>query len=361
MKRLYTESKIFHFEDKLRDLREDRVSPPVHIRLKPENRCNHDCWWCCYRSDSLLMSEKMDALERIPRDKMREITRDIVDMGVRAVTFSGGGEPLLYPWFKETARALLDGGLKIAVLTNGSPLSGETAELLARHASWVRVSMDGMDGPAYERSRRVSGREAERIIENLKAFAASPGRGCVLGVNYVVTRENHAETVPFLRRMKEIGVDHVKVCEAVVGTSFEENRAYVAGFISPLRESVREAKEELDDERFRVVDKLIDPDDGEQARSYQKGYRRCVFAECLTVIAADLNVYSCQDRAYTSAGLVGSLAGRSFRELWASAETRAALRAIDPSRDCRHHCVAHSKNLLLLDYLEARKDHLDFI
>ena len=361
MSRLYTQSKIFHFEDKLRALREDRVSPPVHIRLKPENRCNHDCWWCCYRADSLLMSEKMDAEARIPRDKMREIARDMVGMGVRAVTFSGGGEPLLYPWFEETARRLLDGGLKLAVLTNGSPLSGETAELLAAEASWLRVSMDGLSGSAYARSRGVPEREAGRIVENLEAFAATPGRRCVLGVNYVVTRENHAETVPFLRRMKEIGADHVKVCEAVVGTSFEENVAYVSDFIEPLREAVQEAKGELDDGRFRVVDKLIDPADEEQARSYAKTYRRCVFAECLTVIAADLNVYSCQDRAYTSAGLVGSLAGQSFRELWGSAETRAALRAIDPSRDCRHHCVAHAKNLLLLDYLEAHPDHLEFV
>ncbi len=361
MSRLYARSKIFHFEDKLRALREDRLTPPVHIRLKPENRCNHDCWWCCYRTSSLLMNQKMDERDRIPREKMREVAEDIVAMGVRAVTFSGGGEPLIYPWFTETTQTLLDGGVKVAVLTNGSPLSGEAARLLAERASWVRVSMDGLDGPSYERSRRVSAREADRIWANLEAFAGMPGRKCVLGVNYVVTRENHDDTVPFLRRMKELGVDHVKVCEAVVGVTFEENRAYVAGFIGPLREAVREAALELDDERFRVFDKLIDPDDDNEARSYSKDYRRCVFAECLTVIAADLNVYTCQDKAYTEAGLLGSLEETSFRELWAAEETRARLRAVDPSCDCRHHCVAHDKNMLLLDYLEARPDHIDFI
>ena len=361
MSRLYTQSKVFHFEDKLRALREDRVTPPVHIRLKPENRCNHDCWWCCYRTSSLLMNEKMDEADRIPREKMREIADDIVAMAVRAVTFSGGGEPLIYPWFVETVQRLVEGGVKIAVLTNGSALSGETARLLAERASWVRVSMDGMEGPSYERSRRAPAREADRICANIEAFAGLSGRQCVLGVNYVVTRENHGDTVPFLRRMKALGADHVKVCEAVVGVTFEENRAYVADFIGPLRDAVGEAKEALDDESFRVVDKLIDPDDENLARSYQKDYRRCVFAECLTVIAADLNVYTCQDKAYTEAGLLGSLEETSFGDLWASKQNRARLRAVDPSRHCHHHCVAHDKNLLLLDYLEARPDHLDFI
>jgi hypothetical protein len=82
---------------------------------------------------------------------------------------------------------------------------------------------------------------------------------------------------------------------------------------------------------------------------------------CLTVIGADLNVYTCQDKAYTTGGLLGSIKGRSFRDLWLGDELRQRLRALDPAKDCRHHCVAHGKNLMLLDYLSADEEHLDFV
>jgi len=42
------------------------------------------------------LGEDMDQKDQIPEDKMMEIVEDLVNMGVKAVTFSGGGEPFLY-------------------------------------------------------------------------------------------------------------------------------------------------------------------------------------------------------------------------------------------------------------------------
>jgi hypothetical protein len=72
-------------------------------------------------------------------------------------------------------------------------------------------------------------------------------------------------------------------------------------------------------------------------------------------------VYTCQDKAYTNSGLLGSIRERSFAEFWAGDDLRQALLRLNPSCDCRHHCVAHAKNLMLLDYLQADRDHLDFV
>ena len=38
----------------------------------------------------------MDQKDQIPEDKMTEIVEDLVNMGVKVVTFSGGGEPFIY-------------------------------------------------------------------------------------------------------------------------------------------------------------------------------------------------------------------------------------------------------------------------
>src|SRR5208283_2551031 len=96
---LYTKMKVFHFQDKLDSLplESGRILPPLHIRIKPTNACNHNCWYCAYKAEGLQLGKDMDKRDRIPREKMLEIIADLAEMGVKAVTFSGGGDPFVYP------------------------------------------------------------------------------------------------------------------------------------------------------------------------------------------------------------------------------------------------------------------------
>lgn len=360
MDRLYSRTKVFHFPDRLQAQAEGRPMAPVAVRVKPTNRCNHSCGYCCFRADGLPMSGGMDERDEIPAETMRGLVDDFVAMGVRAVTFSGGGEPLLYRPLAEAVERLSRAGVRVGVLTNGSRLEGGVARVLAEHATWVRVSMDAATAGTYAALRRVSPREFSRVCRNVERFSALAAGRCEVGANWVVTGANHAETGPFLALMKDLGVAHVKVSEAVVGATLEANRDHVRPWHRAVREAIREASAALEDGRFRVVDRLLDPD-LPGAGGYDKPYSWCPFASWLTVIGADRCVYSCQDKAYTESGRLATLAGRSFREAWFSDETRQRLAAIRPSRDCRHHCVAHDKNLLLLDYLGADPDHLPFV
>ena len=88
-------------------------------------------------------------------------------MGVRAVTFSGGGDPFCYPHLLDAAQALADSKIAFAALTNGSRLSGEVAELFAHRATWLRVSIDGWDGPSYARYRGVKEGEFAKVLANM--------------------------------------------------------------------------------------------------------------------------------------------------------------------------------------------------
>ena len=127
----------------------------------------------------------------------------------------------------------------------------------------------------------------------------------------------------------------------------------------PLRETVAEQIEraqELEDGAFAVVDHY-------HSLGSRFGARRatCPFARFLTIIGADCTVYTCQDKAYTARGVLGSMANRRFRDYWFSEENWAALRAINPSRDCLHHCVAEAKNELLYEYAEIDVCHAPFV
>ena len=82
--------------------------------------------------------------------------------------------------------------------------------------------------------------------------------------------------------------------------------------------------------------------------------------QILPVIGADLNIYSCQDKAYNfDCGLIGSIQEVRFKDFWFSGKDKFF--KIDPSSDCVHHCVADAKNRLVHEYLEADPEHLGFV
>ena len=95
MENRYTQLKIFHFKEKIDSLpiSNPKILSPIHIRIKPTNVCNHNCKYCAYRAENLQLGQDMEIKDSIPKEKMIEIIDDLIEMDVKAVTFSGGGEP----------------------------------------------------------------------------------------------------------------------------------------------------------------------------------------------------------------------------------------------------------------------------
>lgn len=352
----YTGLKIFHYQSKLDSLQRDNQSilPPVHIRIKPTNVCNHSCSYCAYRAEGLQLGQNMDVRDRIPEAKMAEIVEDCISMGVKAVTFSGGGEPLCYPHIAKTANALADGGVRIATLTNGALLQGEVAETFAHRAVWVRVSMDGWDGPSYARYRNVPETEFARVMANIEGFQRLGG-ACFLGVSFIVNQDNARHVFDIAKRLKNAGVASLKFSPCVVSNNGKENNAYHAPIFNKVKEQTSRAIEELADEHFEIFDSYHELDE-----KFKKAYTWCPYLQILPIIAADQRVYSCQDKAYNlSCGVLGSIRDKRFIDFWTNDKDKFF--TINPSRDCNHHCVANSKNRLVHEYLNAAPDHLPFV
>ena len=78
----------------------------------------------------------MNEKDEIPERKMMEIIEDIIEMKVKAVTFSGGGNIPYKP--RQVVRRLTDSSVHFAALSNGSRLDGELAEAFANHATWLQ-------------------------------------------------------------------------------------------------------------------------------------------------------------------------------------------------------------------------------
>jgi len=355
MATLYSNLKFLQYAEHIEALRQKRIVAPVHIRIKPINRCNHSCWYCAYRATDLQLGEGMDLHDKIPDAKMFEIVDDIIAMRVKAVTFSGGGEPLLYKPLPSVVEKLGENGVKVASLTNGSNLQGAVADAFARWGTWIRVSLDSWDDDSYAKARDIPIGQFGKLIDNMRAFVAR-ARQCVLGVSFIIGRDNSDHIFDICALLKDVGVNHVKLSGAVVANDLHANNLYHCEIMPLVAEQIRRAKADLADERFAILDHYHELDE-----LFAKTYSSCPFLQFLTVIGADCSVYTCQDKAYTVSGLLGSIRDRSFRDFWFSEENRQKLASIDPSQICGHHCVTHAKNLAINEVLALDRDHACFV
>lgn len=350
----YSKLKMFHFPAKLTSLPADQpIQPPLHVRLKPTNRCNHNCRYCAYRQADLQLGQDMRQADSLPPHKALSLAADLVELGVRAVTFSGGGEPLIYPHLLAAARILADGGVRLGCLTNGSPLQGEIADFFAHRATWLRVSMDGWDNDSYRRYRGVGDGEYSKVMDNLSSFMRLGGP-CVLGVSYIVDSENWPHIPEMLARLKALGVRSVKVAACIVSNEAAVNNAYHAPHFQPTRELIQKSMADLGDEFFEIQDAWHTLED-----RFKMDYNWCPYSQIVTVIGADQAVYPCHDKAYNHQARLGTLENQTFKDFWLN--SKEAFFRLDPAKHCAHHCVANDCNRLLLEYLALDPEHGLFV
>lgn len=350
----YSNLKIFHHAELLKKIEGGERVAPIYIRLKPTNVCNHRCYYCSYADSALGLRDSVQKQDQIPWEKLQEIIRDMRDMGVKAVTFSGGGEPLTYPHIVDAMQMMLDGDIDLSIITNGQLLKGDRAKVLTQ-AKWVRVSCDAARNETFAKIRNLPETALNEVCQNLADFAKAKPDSCELGVNFVIHHENYAEIYEMAKKMKALGVNHVKYAARITKDLFTYHEPFKEEAIRQLEQ----AKRDFEDSHFRVIDKYAS--DFDTAMVFERKYHTCYINKFFTVIAADTKLYFCHDKAYVSSGVVADLKNRSFKEAWFSPEVQERYRTFDAEKECKHHCVYDDRNILLNTFFSLDKKHINFI
>jgi MoaA/NifB/PqqE/SkfB family radical SAM enzyme len=340
----YSPLKALRYPDRLRVLRDGGVGTPVHVQIILSDLCNQACGFCAYRDPGYTSSQLFyeishrkgglrrdgDHPERnynpnrmIPYDKVIEILDDCVELGVKAIQFTGGGEPTVHPRFADILNETHRRGLKFAVVTNGV-LPARRPEMLyaLAGAEWVRVSLDAGASATYAQLRNVPESHFHDALETIERLAGSVH----LGVGYVVTPQNWREIVQGAGHAKRCGADNVRI-----SAQFSADGESL--FADCYDDAAAEARiaERLTDERFTVYNRFGEKLDDLRQRS--PDYDRCGYQEFTTYVGGDQNVYRCCVLAYNERGLIGSIREQRFRDLWMSAARADAMRSFD-ARGC---------------------------
>ncbi len=350
----YSYLKIFRHFDKLEAVRNKVVTPPLYVRIKPINICNHHCFYCSYDDQNLGLRSTFRSRDKLTRELILGLIQDLGEMQVRAVTFSGGGEPLLFEHIVEAMRLILENRMDLSIITNGQLLCEERAEIL-RRAKWVRISMDSCHAQKYAAIRKIPEKYFDQVCENIRAFAEHKSSGCELGINYVITPENADEVYEMAAFAKELGVNHIKLT-AMITKDLERIHAAIK---ETVIEQISHAQSDFQDERFKVINKY--EDDFALNAVFQRTYSRCPIQQIITVVGADAKVYLCHDKAYVPGGDLGDLTKMSFKELWFSEATQQRFANFDAKKECCHHCVYDQRNILINNYLDLDDSQINFV
>ena len=344
----YSKQKIVWHPDKLKSFVSNKLTAPLNVRIKPINACNHSCYWCAYHSpDMSKMHLDMKPKDMIEIDKLYEILDDFVDMGIKAVTYSGGGDPLLHPHAFEFLKRTLDNKLEASVITHGQFIKNKIAEVLTDF-KWVRVSVDYYNALSFSESRHTPQRCYDEIMQNLENFARNK-KNCELEVNFVITKHNYKHLDIITRIYKDIGVNNIRFSPMWVH-NFQEYHSQIKEFVYNELESIK-ARHEVGS--FKIYSsynpKAID------STVTSRPYTKCFIMQIKPVIGADLNVYTCHNQAYSNDSIIASIKNQSFKNAWFNSQPFH--QEFKCQTVCTGQCADDRKNIFIHDLIGVHGDN----
>ena len=116
---------------KNKDFLEGNHIKPVHIQLSPTNKCNLKCGFCSCKN------ENRDT--ELSFEEIQLIISKFSTLGTKAVTITGGGEPLMHPQINEIINEFYWANIAVGLVSNGTCLNRLTEKSLAQ-ITWIRLS-----------------------------------------------------------------------------------------------------------------------------------------------------------------------------------------------------------------------------
>lgn len=350
----YSNAKIFHHPEKLKALIDGERTAPIYIRIKPTNVCNMKCFYCSYSDIDVATNKEANFNDFIEWDVMERFLNDISDLGVKAVTYSGGGDPLCYKYIKEALSLTLEKSIDLSMITNGLTMNEGVRQYL-KDAKWVRISLDAANGESYSKIRNTPLDSFDKIFNNIAELRKLTA-DTEIGINYVIHHMNYDQIYDIAKKSSEAGCNHIKFAARILTHGLEE---YHKDYYDIAVEQLKRATTDFADNSFQIVNKY--EADFEFDKHNRRLYNNCPMKEITCIIGADSNVYYCHDKAYKLDSVIGSIKDVSFKELWFSKKVTEMFKNFDAAKKCNGHCVYDERNILLNSIIDMDKKHINFI
>lgn len=266
--------KIYHYLDEVNKTRAGDYVNPISCEIDLSNKCMLDCSFCMYKN----YRKKNNA--NLGKSLYEELLYELKEIGVKSITFTGGGEPLMNPNFNDMFLSAKLLGFEIGLITNGVKLDEINNPAMFK---FIRVSLDAPDGIIYYEIKRAL--KFDDVISNIKKAIE---KGAAIGLSYVVCEANKKGI-----GMAEYLAEKLKVCYIQFKPAWINGKSFSFDALNNL------SGKTIVTNRYKPTDNLP-----------------CQIAGLIGIIGADANVYFCCQHRGNEKFKLGSLKENSFEELW---------------------------------------------
>ena len=367
MKDFQDSRKVFHHIDRVHDLWKTGDTVPVHMTVGLTNYCQHKCPWCYINYDQA-GANSMRSGSGDPDKKTINADEGLInavlearEMGLKAVTLVGDGEPTLHKRFADYSYTLRQAGLDLGLFSNMGFNREDVFQAFFDNFFFVRCSLDAANA-AYHKETH-GGDDFDLIIDNIKRIVAlKKAKNTffpIIGIQYVTSRGNYRDLPLAAQLYKELGVDYLTIkpmYKNILNPLHKENDLAFEEVLPLMKEA-----EAFADDHFKVYAKYSQFIET-LGRKTNDGiyYKKCVATPLSPYLDENGNVEMCgnlKGRGFT----LGNIYQNSFKEIWHSQHRKNCLNKIDLSQ-CPAGCKLDPLNKVLWDafHPDEKRMHPNF-
>ena len=227
---------------------------PINGSIELLPLCNMNCDMCYIR----LSPSEMEAQGRLRSlEEWSQAAEEMKNAGTLFLLLTGG-EPLLYPEFKQLYLKLKDMGFVITINTNGTLIDEAWADFFSDHKPRrINITLYGADDQAYRELCHYPG-GFDKVIHAVKLLKE---RDVDIKLSSSLTRANQNDMVRIIGLGEELGIP-VRVDTYMMPAVRERNRPYDEQSrldpVSAARVRIQALKQEMGSELFeKYVRKIV--------------------------------------------------------------------------------------------------------
>lgn len=307
MVKMWEQLKILSHHNCIKNILDHKSSIPIHIEIEPMEACNHKCIFChWYNSSRRKQFKNLDFKGNRTFNKKRllKLIDELDEIGTKAISFTGAGEPLLYPHMAEILDTIYAKKINFGITSNlNMRLSGDLIKSLS-HASWIRCSIDAGTNNKYKLMHNAN-RDIKETFKNIEILSSL----VPVNISYVITSDNVDEILLATKYMKYLETNSISFRPDTIFNRTKNMRAYNNEVIDILQEA-----EKYSDDRFSVYINLDRLNEG----NYIDKQLFCYYSNHSIYIAVNGDAYPCCMTRYNKRYVIGNIMDTSFIDFWNS-------------------------------------------
>lgn len=324
--------KIFYHPEKIVAYKEGKRPFPTTLEVDLTNRCNHRCSFCFYAEHIGVDAQKPSLDTNILKKRLLEAK----ELGTKAISFTGGGEPMIHKDYTEIVKYAKGIGLDVGTITNGSAITERNVDVLIDNLQWIRVSIAGGDRESYRKVQGVD--QFEIVMKNIALLSqkkSEKNSSLNIGIRTLVTPENISTLIDYAHQIKNLDIDYYQIAPDQFSTdkgAFWNN--------SETQEIFKKIKEILALRNIKLLTTTF------MTSQENLDYPETCYAHFfMLAILAEGYVTFCKNARGFDNFYIGNIYEKSLKEIWNDTKTKEIEKWVRPNNCglfCKHMAINNS-------------------